>query len=448
MNRALVIAATEFRAFVRAKSFVIAMLVPPVIGGLVALASSYAASSAVASQRSERAVHVAVLDRSGSLFHALEIAAAQRNDRLRWVAGTRPVELVKLDPSSSSDEGAFAELGRRIRAGELDAWVEVPADADSNGLAETVPLRVVCQDGFPGEIVSWLERALQEELRTRALRGSALPEAVRARLGRSVEAKVEAPAPSAGEARDFAPDPDAAGGFVGRLLAENSPHRKQFLALPLALILFLAVTLTATPLFQAVLEEKSNRVSEILIASVSSTQLMVGKLVGSLAACAIFVSVYVGLLFGVLLLLFGAAIPGQLLALFAVYLLLSLLLWGSIFLALGAACVDAKDAQNLMLPVMLLQTLPMFFMSLIAFDPSSRLARVLSLFPPTAPMTMIVRLGADPAPQAAEIVVSVVLLAATSFACVWAAGRVLRVGLLAYGRSASVREIARWILAR
>jgi len=449
MTRALVIAATEFRGFVRARSFWIGLLLPPLIGGLVWLGTWWAASSAVAaSARGAHAVRIAVLDRSGSLFGALEIAAAQRNDRLRWVAGNRPVELVKLDPPSSSDEAAFADLGRRIHAGEFDAWAEIPADADSSGLAEIVPLRVVCQDGFPGEVVEWLERASQDELRTRALRSSSLPEAVRARLGRTVEAKVEAPPPAPGEARDFAPDPDAAGGFVGRLLAESGPHRKSFIAVPLAMILFLAVTFTAMPLFQAVLEEKSSRVSEILIASVSSTQLMLGKLVGSLAACAIFVAVYVGVLFGLLLLLFGAAIPGHLLALFAVYLLLSLLLWGAIFLALGAACVDAKDAQNLMVPAMLLQTLPVFFMSIIAFDPSGHLARALSLFPPTAPITMMVRLGADPAPQAVEIALSVALLAATSFACVWAAGRVLRVGLLAYGRSASMREIARWILAR
>jgi ABC-2 type transport system permease protein len=432
VRKALVVAGVEFRAFVRAKSFVIGLLFPLLMmGGVMAVewASKPDRPAPPATTR------IAVVDRSGVLYDALEIAAAQRNRRLLLRAA--PFALERAD---AGDGEADAALVERVKSGELAALVEIPADAETSA-GESVRLRVVAHGANESELAFWLESSVREELRTRALRRSGLSNEVRARLGRSVVASLESPDGAGG----VAPEPDAAPAIVRPALHQLGPLQKLVIAAPLGFILLLAVSLSAAPLFQAVLEEKTNRISEILISSISTSELMLGKLLGSLAACSIAAAVYGGLLLAVLMLMFGAAIPAKLMGLFVVYLVLSLLLWGGIFLSIGAACADTKDAQNLMLPVVLVQVLPMMFMSQVMANPGGAIARGLSLVPLTAPVTMFIRLGHDPAPPAWEIAVSLALLAAGACASVWAAGRVLRVGMLAYGRSASLREIARWV---
>jgi ABC-2 type transport system permease protein len=423
------VAGVEFRAFVRAKSFMVGLLFPLLMMGGVMTVEWASKPDRPMPPASER---IAVIDRSGVLYDAIAVAAAQRNRRLAVQAA--PFALERAEPDG---DGATAE---RVKSGELAALVEIPADVETSP-DESVRLRVVARAANESELAFWLESSVREELRKRALRRSGLPNELRARLGRAVIAKLEAPDGSGG----VAPAPDAAPAAVRPVLHQLGPLQKLVIAAPLGFILLLAVSLSSAPLFQAVLEEKTNRISEILVSSISTSELMIGKLLGSLAACSIAAAVYGGLLLAVLMLLFGAAIPAGLLGLFAVYLVLSLLLWGGIFLSIGAACADTKDAQNLMLPVVLVQVLPMIFMSQVMTNPGGPIARGLSLFPPTAPVTMFIRFGHDPAPPAWEIAVSLLLLAAGAWASVWAAGRVLRVGMLAYGRSASLREIARWV---
>jgi len=438
MRRALVVAGVEFRAFVRTRSFVIGLVLPPLLGALGGFAAWAARPPEPAAPPP---VRIAILDRTGSLFDSLALSAARRNAGL----GARGMRL-ELEPvaSSAGFDVAERELENRVREGELHALAEIPADAGAAS-AEPVRLRIVARDATRGDLAGWLEGALREELRTRALRSPGVPVELRTRLERPVLAELQAPAPAPGEARGLAPEPRAAPALVRRLLEQLGPRQKLVIAGPLAFILFFAVTIAAAPLLQAVLEEKANRVSEILLASISPFELMLGKLLGSLAACGIAAFVYAGTLLAILVLALGAALPLGLLALFAVYLVLSLLLWGALYLALGAACTDMKDAQNLMLPVMLVQILPLMFMSSVATEPTGGLARLLSVFPPSAAVAMLLRLGHDPAPHLLEIALSLALLAASALACVWAAGRVLRVGLLAHGRSASLREIARWV---
>ena len=435
MRRALIVAGVEFRAFVRAKSFVIGLLFPLLMMGGAVLVEWAARPEQPALPRPAR---IAVIDRAGDLYPALERAAARRNRRVEL--RDAPFELERAEvPDAAHD----AELVRRVERGALAALVEIPAGADASP-DETVQLRVVAHAANETEIAFWLESAVREELRTRALRRSGISNELRAQLGRTVVARLESP----GDGSGVAPDPDKAPPLVRPALHQLGALQKLAITAPLGFILLLAVSLSSAPLFQAVLEEKTNRISEILVSSISTFELMAGKLLGSLAACGIAALVYGGLLLAALLLFFGAAIPPKLLLLFLVYLVFSLLLWGGIFLSIGAACADTKDAQNLMLPVVLIQVLPMVFMSQVMSHPGGAIARGLSLFPPTAPVTMFIRLGHDPAPGAPEIALSLALLVAFALASVWAAGRVLRVGMLAYGRSASLREIARWCVAR
>src|SRR5271157_3061881 len=124
------------------------------------------------------------------------------------------------------------------------------------------------------------------------------------------------------------------------------------------------------------------------------------------------------------------------------------LLYGSLYTAVGAACSEVKDAQSLMMPVMLLSMIPVFVWTAVLKNPASPLSVGMSLFPPASPFLMLMRLALRPAPPAWQVALSVVLTTLTAMAIVGAAGKVFRTGLLMQGKPPSFVELARWVKAK
>ncbi len=136
------------------------------------------------------------------------------------------------------------------------------------------------------------------------------------------------------------------------------------------------------------------------------------------------------------------------LAALGLFLVLAVLLFGSLYMAVGAACSELKDAQSLMMPIVLLSVLPMLVWTAVLRNPASPLSVGMSLFPFATPFLMLMRLGLQPSPPVWQVVLSVVLTTATAILCVWAAGKIFRTGLLMQGKPPSLREMARWVVAR
>jgi ABC-2 type transport system permease protein len=124
-----------------------------------------------------------------------------------------------------------------------------------------------------------------------------------------------------------------------------------------------------------------------------------------------------------------------------------MVMYGSIFLSLGAASTDLKDAQGLLTPVMMLLVGPMLVIPRIAEAPNGELATALSLFPLTAPVTMPLRLGLSQTVPAWQIPLAFALAMATTCAIVWASGRIFRIGILSQGKVPSIRQLIRWVLS-
>jgi ABC-type Na+ efflux pump permease subunit len=175
---------------------------------------------------------------------------------------------------------------------------------------------------------------------------------------------------------------------------------------------------------------------------------MMGKLLGSVA-----VSLLLGFIYlsgGYALAAYwgygGVLTPGLVIA-FLFYLVLAVLLFGSMFIAIGAACTDLKDAQNMMTPAMILVMFPLFMWIAVLRAPDSGLALAISLFPPSTPFIMLLRIALQPPPPLWQILLSAVLVCITVVLAVWAAGRIFRAGLLLHGKAATPREMLRWITA-
>jgi ABC-type Na+ efflux pump permease subunit len=183
-----------------------------------------------------------------------------------------------------------------------------------------------------------------------------------------------------------------------------------------------------------------------LLGSVRPFDLMLGKLLGMTAVSLTITAVYlVGAYWAARHYGFAEYIPTALLAWFLAYQLLAALMFGSLFIAVGAACTDMKETQNLMWPVMLLAIMPMFFLGSILQEPNSMVATGLSFFPFATPMLMIMRQSVLPGVPSWQPVVGIVLVLATTLFCVWAAGRIFRVGILMQGKGAQLGDLLRWV---
>ena len=427
-DKILAVAETEFRSMVRSKAFLISVLILPV----VMLGMSFAQKQ-LAERADTRPRRFAVVDPSGRYYDLLEAAARQRNlavaDPAAHKASKPPFEPVRTSSAAAPDELRL-ELSDRVRKEELFAFVEIPAQPDRD------KLRYCSDHPAYDELREWLTHTLDDAIRADRYRAAHLPPELVDALSRHVGA-------------------DALGLWTrdsdGRVHPAEKLDVVRTVVVPVVpmFLLFFFVVISVPQLMNSVLTEKMSRISEVLLGSLSPTELMAGKLLGSVAVSLLLGALYLasGLMVASRL-GFAGAVPPALVAWFLVFLVLAMLLYGSAAMAVGAACSDVKEAQNLMLPVMLPIMLPTFVAGAIIESPSSPLAVGLSLFPPATPLAMLLRVGLHPAPPLWQVALGAVLTLFTTAACVWAAGRVFRVGLLMQGKSAGFGQMVRWIFSR
>ncbi|MCA1582562.1 MAG: ABC transporter permease [Acidobacteria bacterium] len=204
---------------------------------------------------------------------------------------------------------------------------------------------------------------------------------------------------------------------------------------------------------RGVIEEKSTRIVEIVIASVRPTELMLGKIIGiglvGLTQYFAWSLIAMNLsLPGIASLLAGSdmapKIPLSMLGFFILFFLFGYFLYASIYTAIAAPFNTDQEAQQLAMIPMAMIVSGIAVYPAVMNNPSGGLAVFVSLLPFTAPLMMFLRTALGQVP-AWQIVLSVVLLAATTVGLAWFAGRVYRVGILMYGKKPTIPEILRWV---
>ena len=130
---------------------------------------------------------------------------------------------------------------------------------------------------------------------------------------------------------------------------------------------------------------------------------------------------------------------------FVVFQTLAVLMFGALFIAVGAAVTDMKEAQSLTTPVMILVMFPIFVFSKVIEEPTAPLSVILTLIPPATPMLMTRRQAVPPAVPLWQPLLGIVLVLMTTLVFVFAAGRIFRVGILMQGKGANVAELFRWV---
>ncbi len=436
MNKTLLIAGNEFSAFVRSKAFIISVLFAPAIMGISVVIQKVAQDHVDTTERK-----FAIIDATGQLAAALETAARARNAEF---AATSDREALGGSFTPEIAEGDSLpelrlKLSERIRDGDLFAFIEIPANIlQTNAPPEAV--RYYSDEPTYRNLPRWLEATLSPEVRDLRFAAANIDAAARQKF-RQLDVPVKISAMELVE-RDSE---------SGKIADAQKVDKVRAFIVPIALmILMYIIVLTSTPnILNSVLEEKMSRISEVLLGSVSPMQLMLGKLIGCLWIAGILALLYLGSALGAAHYHgYGDAVPPAQLAWFAIYLLLAIFFFGSLFIAIGAACSDIKSAQAAMMPVMMLVIMPLMAFPIILKNPNGNVAVALSLFPPATPLLMTLRLALQPGPPLWQPILALVLTCGTTLGIVWAAGKVFRTGILMQGKSASLREMVRWVFTK
>lgn len=457
------VAAREYSAAVKTKSFIISLVLLPVmmLGGVVA-------------QRMTRKIVdtttkvVAVIDHTGGgLTAALSEASDRRNadgitdeatgrqtaPKYAFRAEAVPGDAKALDELRLrlSDEVrrdaifAFIEIGPRVLNPKIQAsGASAPGAAAAGGALEALEaaadalgddnlIRYTSNRPTNVAVRGFIQGTLTQRVYLARIRDAGLP-------ADQIQSLLIPPVVSNRPLARRADD--------GAVRFERREAQAAAFIVPIALfmLLFIVVIVGASPLTTNVVEEKQLRIAEVLLGSATPFQIMLGKLLGGVGVGLTLAAVYLG---GAI---FVASrfevmhyVTPQLVATFLAFVVLGTLMYGAMFVAAGAAVTNVKEAQSLITPVMLVVMLPMFFLGQLFENPGGAIALAGTFFPLSAPMVTTLRLGIPPGVPGWQLVIAAGATLLATLALVWAAGRIFRVGILMQGHAAKVSELLRWI---
>ena len=439
MRRTWVIAWREYRASVRTKAFVISLVLMPVL-----MFGALAVPKLMRGRVDLEDKRVLVADATARLLPRLQQAAEARN-RLEVIdrktgRQVEPRFVISAAPAPVLTDAQRFELSQRIRKGELHAFAEIDptvfepaALPGSKPVAERSRVRLHLIAAPTGGLARWFIRATNQAVQIERLRDAGLDPLLVAR----------ATAPVAVDSLGLYTQ--AADGTIGSG-DERSRDAAMFMPIGVVFLVFLALMMSQTML-QSTLEEKQQRIAEVLLGSVRPHELMLGKVLGSAGVSLTTMVIY---LLGSAWVLhengLSSLLRQGLLTAVLLFPVVGVLLYGAIFGAVGAACSELKDAQSYLLPVLMVLVFPVMIWWKILEEPTGTFATGLSFVPFWTPILMPLRLAATEAIPLWQPALGLAATLLTAMLMVWAGGRVFRVGLLLQGKPPRPLQLLGWIL--
>ncbi len=236
----------------------------------------------------------------------------------------------------------------------------------------------------------------------------------------------------------------------GRVIKDSAVGGLFLMPIIFVMVFLFASQTTGSYLMSGVVEEKSNRIMEILITSVTPLQLLFGKIIGlgllGLTQLLIWlIGGYITLMVGHnLSFLEGVTIPPDLLIVGIVYFLLGYFLLATIMAGIGVVIGSEQESRQFAAIFTIVLIIPFFLITSFITDPNGTVVTVLSLFPLTAPISVILRVGFSSIPTW-QLIASIVILLLTSLVTAWVSARIFRWALLLYGKRPSIPELIRVI---
>lgn len=249
----------------------------------------------------------------------------------------------------------------------------------------------------------------------------------------------------------------------GKLTGESG-QASYILGYAMGMLIYFGLLFYGVQVMSSIVEEKSTRVVEILASSLTPYQMMLGKVLGvgsaglfqmgiwaGTATLLTMYKVQVGGLLGVSPeAMAGFSVPAvspALLGVFLLFFVLGFLMFSAMYAAIGAMCSTQQDVQQVQLPVTLVVILGFFSVFSVLNDPNASLGQTLSLVPLVTPFVVPVRYSITPLPLT-QVGISAGITLVFMLFVVWVASRIYRVGILSYGKRASIKDVWRWLRAR
>ena len=424
MGRVGAVIRREYMERVRSKWFVIATLFGPLFFGLIMIVPAWLS---IRSARSTERERVIVIDATGT-------ALGQRvADRLRGglFGDTTGATVIAVAPEAltAAESTATRAVMRKDATGFLVLGPRAMRDTS---------VRYAGRNASSITEVSRIERAVRDavvalRIERLGIRSDEVLNVLRTRMAVDAEQITERGRGGSGRVR-----------FI--------------FAAAISLTLYMLILLHGNNILRSVLEEKTTRVAEVVVASVRPETLLAGKIIGvggvALTQILVWMAASAAMVRARGPLMAAVGLPGLPFQLPAVtfgtvvlllaFFLLGFLLFAALYAIVGAMVSSEQEAQQAQQPLMLLILSPLLLLQPILLNPMTRLAEVASWVPFTAPVIMPLRLSLVPVP-AGQVALSLVVSTATCILVVWLAARIYRVGILLYGKRATVREVARWV---
>tara|TARA_B100001287_G_C22679490_1_gene529555 strand:- start:1172 stop:2473 length:1302 start_codon:yes stop_codon:yes gene_type:complete len=267
--------------------------------------------------------------------------------------------------------------------------------------------------------------------------------------------------------------------FKGEKTTKADGAIKLIFGMILGLMLYMFIFIYGSMIMMSVIEEKTNRIIEVVISSVKPFQLMTGKIIGvSLAGLTQFV------MWGILITVFSSLFSSffgisttyentdlilntsedsalssaalgmisafvnlpllNILIAFVFYFLGGYLLYSSIFAAIGAAVDNQTDAQQFLMPITIILIVALYVGILtVPEDPNGIVAQIFSFIPLTSPVVMMMRIPHGV--PLIEQIISLLILFLSVILVIWIAAKIYRIGILMYGKKPSYKELIKWL---
>ena len=414
----------EYVERVRTKAFWIGTLLVPIFF-LGYIAIQIASFKKTGGERK-----VAVVDLTGHLFAPLQKDLAERETTARKGSGrAQGVHwILEQRPPTGSLEATKESLRSEVLKKKLDGYLVLDPALIEKSQAEYYAITV-------SEFVAMtqLERALNHVLLKDKIEKRGLPPELSTDLEKRVDLKTL------------------------KVTQKGSTEEKGagiFAAIIFMVLMYTTFFMYGFQNLRGVIEEKTSRIVEVIIASVRPTELMLGKIVGiglvgltqyliwSLIAMNLSLPAIAGAMasgeMGV------PTIPVSMIVYFILFFLFGYFLYASIYTAIGAPFNTDQEAQQLaMIPGVFMVGCWAFYPAVLN-NPNGGVSVFVSLFPLTAPLMMFLR-TAVAEPPFWQVLLSMAILALSTVGIAWAAGRIYRVGILMYGKKPTIPEILRWV---